>query len=80
MTHGEVHLESVLSWQPVKIPMQKGLGMVKPIESAIYSQYAKLGVEMGNDYAGKHKNDITKLQLINDYIVKGTICNTSTLN
>ena len=40
---------------------------LKPNESALYSQYAKLGAEMGNDYAGKHKNDITKLQLINDY-------------
>ena len=40
---------------------------LNPKPDVLYSQYAKLGAEMGNDYAGKHKNDITKLQLINDY-------------
>ena len=40
---------------------------LNPKQDVLYSQYAKLGAEMGNDYAGKHKNDITKLQLINDY-------------
>ena len=40
---------------------------LNPKPDVLYSQYAKLGAEMGNDYGGKHKNDITKLQLINDY-------------
>ena len=40
---------------------------LNPKPDVLYSQYAKLGAEMGNDYGGKYKNDITKLQLINDY-------------
>jgi hypothetical protein len=40
---------------------------LNPIGDADYSAEAKLGAEQGNDYAGKHQNDITALQLINDY-------------
>ena len=40
---------------------------LNPIPDAEYSSEAKKGAEQGNDYAGKHQNDIKALQKINDY-------------
>ena len=40
---------------------------LNPITDAEYSAEAKQGAEQGNDYAGKHSNDINALQKINDY-------------
>ena len=40
---------------------------LNPIADAEYSSEAKKGAEQGNDYAGKHQNDIKALQKINDY-------------
>ena len=38
-----------------------------PVPDADFRHEAKLGAEQGNDYAGKHQNDINALQKINDY-------------
>lgn len=38
-----------------------------PVPDAHFRLEAKLGAEQGNDYAGKHQNDINALQRINDY-------------
>ena len=47
---------------------QQRLGAwLHPKKGARFSEEARIGAEMGNDYAGKHQNDISKLQLINDY-------------
>jgi len=38
-----------------------------PVPDAYFRSEAKLGAEMGNDYAGRNRGNTVALELINDY-------------